>query len=79
MPPMGTGFGAPDGTVTQRHINYYEARARGGVGLINIEIATPHAVRKYGVNILGLYDDRLIPGWSVLAKTVHAHGAKVAA
>jgi len=79
MPPMGTGFGTGDGTVTERHRNYYEARAKGGVGLIIVEIATPSGERKYGPNTLGLFDDGLIPSWKELAKAVHAHGAKVAA
>ena len=32
LPPMTVGYGAPDGTVTERHRDYYEARAKGGVG-----------------------------------------------
>jgi len=48
MPPMSTGYGAADGSVTERHINYYEARAKGGAGLIVVEVTTPNAVRKYG-------------------------------
>jgi 2,4-dienoyl-CoA reductase-like NADH-dependent reductase (Old Yellow Enzyme family)/thioredoxin reductase len=76
---MGTGYGVADGSVTERHINYYEARAKGGASLIVVEVTTPNAVRKYGGPVtLGLFDDSLIPGWSALAKAVHAHGAKVA-
>jgi 2,4-dienoyl-CoA reductase-like NADH-dependent reductase (Old Yellow Enzyme family)/thioredoxin reductase len=78
MPPMGTLFGAPDGTVTERHINYYEARAKGGAGLIIAEVTTPNAARKYGMNTLGLFDDKLIPSWIELAKAIHSHGAKLA-
>jgi len=78
MPPMGTLFGAPDGTVTERHLNYYEARAKGGAGLIIAEVTTPNAARKYGMNTLGLFDDGLIPSWRGLAKAVHSHGAKLA-
>ena len=37
MPPMGTGFGSEDGQVTERMINYYEERAKGGAGLIIVE------------------------------------------
>jgi len=35
MPAMGTGYGALDGTVTDRLTAYLERRARGGVGLIS--------------------------------------------
>jgi 2,4-dienoyl-CoA reductase-like NADH-dependent reductase (Old Yellow Enzyme family)/thioredoxin reductase len=79
MPPMGTGFGAPDGTVTERHLNYYGARAKGGVGLVIAEVTTISAVRKYGMNLPGLFDDGLIPSWKELAKEVHGHGAKLTA
>ena len=34
MPGMGTNLANPDGTVSDRLRNYYEERARGGVGLI---------------------------------------------
>ncbi len=78
MPPIGTSFGTGDGTVTERHINYYEARAKGGVGLIIVEVSTVNAARKYVPYALGLFDDSLIPSWRKLAKAVHAQGAKMA-
>ncbi|MFC2000242.1 hypothetical protein ACFLXE_05745, partial [Chloroflexota bacterium] len=35
MPPiMGPGFSAPDGGPSERRIDYHEAQAKGGVGLI---------------------------------------------
>ena len=34
VPPMGTNFGNYEGYVTDRMIQYYAARARGGFGLI---------------------------------------------
>jgi 2,4-dienoyl-CoA reductase-like NADH-dependent reductase (Old Yellow Enzyme family) len=38
MPAMGVNLAAPGGGVTDDVIAYYEARARGGVGLIITEI-----------------------------------------
>ena len=38
MSPMGVNLGAPDGGVTDDLIAFYEARARGGVGLIITEV-----------------------------------------
>ena len=38
MAPMGTHFANPDGSVNEKLVDYYEARARGGVGLIIQEI-----------------------------------------
>jgi len=79
MPPMHMGYGALDGTVTERYIDYYGARARGGTGLIITEAAGVNAERKNGIVPLGLFDDALIPSWSELARVVHSHGAKLAA
>jgi len=77
MPPMTTGFGAPEGTVTERYLDFYEARAKGGVGLVIVEATAVNAARKYGLNPVGLYDDSQIPSWSELAKAVHSHGARL--
>ncbi len=37
VPAMGTNLGNADGTVSQRLIDYYAARAKGGFGLIVVE------------------------------------------
>ena len=37
MPPMSTHLVANDGSVTKELLDYYEARAKGGVGLIIVE------------------------------------------
>jgi len=37
MPAMATNFPSPEGYVTQRHIDYYSERAKGGAGLIIVE------------------------------------------
>ena len=78
MPPMLTFFfGQADCCVTERHISHYEARAKGGAGLIIIEAT---AVTRSGViaeKQLGLWDDAQIDGFSRLAQTCHRHGAKV--
>ena len=37
MAAMGTNFAAPDGHCTERLIAYYEARAKGGTGLLILE------------------------------------------
>jgi 2,4-dienoyl-CoA reductase-like NADH-dependent reductase (Old Yellow Enzyme family)/thioredoxin reductase len=78
MPPMHSGFCKPDGYVSQKIIDYYGARAKGGCGLIMVEIATPSGARKYVPNTLGIYDDSFIPGFSDMAAEIHKHGAKFA-
>lgn len=37
MPPMGTNLASEFGSVTDRLIDYYVERAKGGVGLIIVE------------------------------------------
>jgi len=75
MPPMGSGM-AENSSPSDSTISYYGARAKGGAGLIIVEIASVHATSK-AYNILALDDDGLIPRWKDLASAVHAHGAKI--
>jgi len=78
MPPMGTGYHDEGGFVSQRLIDYLEARARGGVGLIIIEVTAPSLECNVSNYQLTLGDDSYIPGFKNLAEVVHRHGAKIA-
>ena len=75
--PMGTNLAAVDGTVTDSIINYYSARADGGIGMIIIECVTPELRGKCIPGQLELSGIRFIPGLTRLANAVHAGGAKV--
>lgn len=77
MAPMGTRYGGQDGFVNQRVIDYYEARARGGTGLIITEGTGPGMRCRMGSQ-LALGDDRYIAGWKDLAAAIHKHGARIA-
>ena len=37
MTPMGTNYGETSGEMSNRHMNYYSLRAKGGVGLIILD------------------------------------------
>ena len=77
MAPMGVGFASSDGFVTQRTIDYYAARAKGGVGLITVEAAcvdTPVGIMI--PRMLYVDDDKYIPELKRLTDTIHAGGAK---
>jgi len=76
--PMGTNLGTVDGTVTDSIINYYAARADGGIGMIIVECVTPELRGKCIPGQLELSSIRFIPGLSRLANAVHAGGAKIA-
>jgi 2,4-dienoyl-CoA reductase-like NADH-dependent reductase (Old Yellow Enzyme family)/thioredoxin reductase len=79
MPPMGTNYALKDGSVTQRQIDYYEERARGGVGLVIVEISCIDSpVGKGAMKQICIDDDRFIPQLSKLAESIKRHGAKAA-
>lgn len=79
MPPMGTNYATEDGHITQRLIDYYEARARGGVGLVTVEIACIDFPRGQGAHYqMGIDDDRFLPGLTQLAAAIRRHGARAA-
>lgn len=67
-----------DGYVTDETIAYYVARARGGVGLITVEMASPEKAGRHRHYELGIYDDRFLPGLTKLVAAIHAEGAKTA-
>ncbi|MDY6857028.1 MAG: hypothetical protein SWO11_20435 [Thermodesulfobacteriota bacterium] len=60
---MGTGYGE-DGYVGKRIIDYLEARAKGGVGLVTVEVAYIHRLGKAGLDgELAVNDDKFY-NWS---------------
>ena len=77
MPPMGTNYAEKEGAVSQRMLDYYEARARGGVGLIIVEGSAPsmHCTTPHQAS---LGDDKLIPGWQKLTDAAHKYNARIA-
>jgi 2,4-dienoyl-CoA reductase-like NADH-dependent reductase (Old Yellow Enzyme family)/thioredoxin reductase len=76
MLPLTTGYCELDETIGDRLINFFAARAKGGVGLIIVPFSPVHAGSPIEP---GLYDDHFLPGIRKLTDTVHAHGAKIAA
>jgi len=79
MPPMGTNYALKDGSVTQRQIDYYEERAKGGVGLVVVELSCVDSpVGKGAARQIVIDDDRFIPDLSKLAEAIRRHGAKAA-
>ena len=78
VPPMGSGFAAEDGSVTDRLISYHEARARGGFAFITLEVTAVDGEEGKGSKTqLSIFDDSFIPGFKRLVDRVHAAGAKV--
>lgn len=76
MPPMCTRLARPDGSVTKELINYYEERAKGGVGLIIVEYSfIDEKESRAAICQLGAHSDHMVPGLSELAETIKAYGA----
>lgn len=77
MPPLETNFANDDGSVSQRTLDYYERRARGGPGLIVVECTSVDPVH-FHRNQLNISDDRFIGGLSRLAEVIKRHGVRAA-
>lgn len=73
--PMATEMGDVEGYVSEKQLNYYEARARGGFGLVLVEIVAPQKVGRAAPFELSIYDDKFIPGFAELAKRIKKHDA----
>ena len=80
MAAMGTNFADENGHCTERLIAYYEARARGGTGLIVLETSAAFYPNGASMpNNIGFSSDDFLPGLSELAQRVQQHGAKIVA
>jgi len=79
LPPMGTNAADDEGRATPRVVDYYEARARGGAGLVIVEGAcVDRSCGKAVTHQLGVDDDRQIDGLRELTRAIHDGGAKAA-
>jgi len=77
VPPMVTNFCTEDGLATDRFINYHEARARGGWGLITIEQSAVSKAGKGHPNQPGLWLEEQVESLRRLTGRVHAAGGKI--
>jgi len=55
---------------------YHEARAKGGAGLVVIEVAGVHPTAIYTHATIMADSDACIPGYKLIAAAVHRHGCK---
>jgi 2,4-dienoyl-CoA reductase-like NADH-dependent reductase (Old Yellow Enzyme family)/thioredoxin reductase len=73
MSPMALNYSSESGNVTQRQMDYYAARARGGVGLIMSESFYVLPEGRGNPRRQGLYDDSMIDEHKRLTAIVHQH------
>ena len=77
VPPMGNNFANGDGSLSDRSAAYYEARAKGGFGLITIESTVVYEQAKGGPRKPCLFSDSVMPSFKAVADRCHAYGAKM--
>ena len=76
MAPMETRMSTLDGDVTQRMIDYYAERAKGGAGLVIVENTfVDDLASRSSLASSGLYSDHLIAGKNLLAEAIKENGA----
>jgi 2,4-dienoyl-CoA reductase-like NADH-dependent reductase (Old Yellow Enzyme family)/thioredoxin reductase len=74
--PMVMNHATEDGHVTPRMLPYYAAKAAGGFGLVHVEASYIRPDGNMFGRMLGVYDDRQIPGLSELVEAIHQNGAR---
>ena len=76
MTPMGTNMAA-GGYVNRKILDHYEARAKGGVGLIVVEVTGVDSPSgKNTADMLMMDDDKYSPGMTELVDTIHRYDVK---
>jgi mycofactocin system FadH/OYE family oxidoreductase 2 len=73
-----TGF-AEKGLPSERHLNYWVSKAKGGIGLIVTEDQAVHPSAATDPFVIHAYRDECIEPFRRIAAAVHEHGAKIVA
>ena len=73
MTPMGTNYGETSGEMSNRHMNYYSLRAKGGTGLIILENANiEYPVGSNGTSQIRIDHDSFMPRYyQLVEKLLH--------
>lgn len=78
MAPMCMGFGQYNGCANETMMDYYEERAKGGVGLIFTEITRINDITgASSFGQLGMSHDYQIPALREMADRIHKHNCKI--
>jgi 2,4-dienoyl-CoA reductase-like NADH-dependent reductase (Old Yellow Enzyme family)/thioredoxin reductase len=74
FPPLVTHMTTAEGAITERQIEYYAERAKGGAGLIVTESSYPRSIG-YPKRVM-LKSEKVFPGLLRLVDAIHKEGAK---
>ncbi|MBA7500541.1 NADH oxidase [subsurface metagenome] len=78
MAPMSPKFASYNGEVTDRLINYYEARAKGKVGLIISGFAyIDNEASQVSAGQLNISTEKALPGLNLLVETIQKYNCKM--
>ena len=70
---------AEGGLPTERHLNYWASKAKGGIGLIITEDQAVHPTAATDPFVIHAYKDACIEPFKRIVSAVHEHGAKLVA
>ena len=73
---MGNGSKIIDGEMTDKKIDFYAERAKGGAALVYCTFSPICPASELDMLEPGAYEDRLIPGMRRMVKAFHDNGAK---
>lgn len=68
---------AVDNLISDRHIYYYQERAKGGVGLITTEEMGIHPTDHPYDKLVDVYEPEVIPGFKRLTAAIHEYDTKI--
>ncbi len=73
-----TGY-AQNGLPSERHLGYWESKAKGGIGLIVTEVQPVHPSAATSPSLIHAWKDDCIEPFSRIVEAVHRHGARIVA
>ncbi len=77
MAPMETAYASRDGIPTSRGVAYYEARAKGGIGLITLGACSIDALHREVLRTMDFGRDEVVEAHRDLTTRVPAAGSKI--
>ncbi len=75
MPAGETNYHSPEGGVTERLLEFYRERAKGGIGFAVVGIAK---IEPHFFGGISIYDDKFIPELAKIVEVFHSYDVKCA-
>ena len=75
--PLWTRTASVEGEITDRTIAHYEARAKGGCGVITTEACSVDGRHTWKTPQIAIWDEKFLPGHRRLVETIHAYNIPI--